>query len=323
MAAPVDIAAAATIIGGSGGVNLHRAKPSRKLGVTLGTVPVVVTGSGGRVGTLLRRAWSAAPSPGLRPIWCGRGQGFDLKWDIGSGPAPDLPPGAVVLHLAAIVAPLSAQDRARALQIGQDVAEACRLSGAVALLAASSAAVYAPSARPAAEEDTPAPVTPNGLSKAKTETALVRACAAAGVRLCRLRIGNVPGADALFGPRPPGSPTLRLDPVPGRDGGPVRSWIGPATLADALARLCRLAADGLLLSEVLNLAQDPPLAMADLLRASGLPWSWGAPNPAVIADAVLSTAQLGRVIPLPPATPRGLMAEVRALAPGLVPGGLP
>jgi nucleoside-diphosphate-sugar epimerase len=258
------------------------------------------------------------------PFWSGRGQGFELQWDIEAQPCPGLPGGAVVLHLAAVVGATTPQERARALRLGAAVAEACRSHGARALLAASSASVYAPSARPAQEHAALAPVTANGRSKAETEAALVRDCAAAGpgqaVPLALLRIGNIPGADALFGPRPAAAPEILLDPVPGREGGPVRSWIGPRMLGRALAQLCRLAAEGPpLLPPVLNLAQDPPLAMADLLDASGLSWSYGPSRPGVVADAVLCTERLRQVCPLPPASPAGLMAELRALAPERLP----
>lgn len=239
-------------------------------------------------------------------------------------PCPGLPRGAVVLHLAAVVGATTPDERARSLRLGSAVAEACRSQAARALLAASSAAVYAPSARPAREHAPPAPVTANGRSKAETEAALLRDCAAEGaapaVPLALLRIGNIPGADALFGPRPADAAPILLDPVPGRDGGPVRSWIGPRMLGRAFAQLCHLAASGpRSLPPVLNLAQDPPLAMADLLAASGLPWSYGPPRAGVVADAVLCTARLREVCPLPPATAEGLMAELRALAPERLP----
>jgi nucleoside-diphosphate-sugar epimerase len=317
----MDIDARATIISKGRGSTTARQGASRKLGVTLGEVRVVITGAGGRIGRLLRRAWAMSPPPGLLPLWSGRGEGFDIPWDIGASAPPRLAPGWVVLHLAARLGPDTPEARAQARLLARAIAEAAAAGGAAALLAASSAAVYAPSARPATEDDAPAPVTANGRLKAATEAALSLACRDAGLRLCHLRIGNVPGADALFGPRAAGSGPIRLDPVPGRDSGPVRSWIGPESLARALAALCRLAgadtgADtGAALPPALNLAQDPPLGMAALLRASGLPWSWAPPTPDVIPDAVMDTARLGRLCPLPRATPAALIAERRRLSP--------
>ncbi len=55
--------------------------------------------------------------------------------------------------------------------------------------------------------------------------------------------------------------------------------------------------------------------MAALLAASGRPWEWGPPNPAVVPDAVLSTARLHRLCPLPPASPAALIADLRRLSP--------
>jgi DNA-binding MarR family transcriptional regulator len=126
-----------------------------------------------------------------------------------------------------------------------------------------------------------------------------------------LRIGNVVGADALLGPRTDGGPVV-LDPVPGRDGGPLRSWIGPVTLARVLAALCRMACEDRLPS-LLNLATAPPLPMADLLDAAGRAWRYGPPNPAVVPAAVLSAERLAALYPLPEARAGGLVAELARL----------
>jgi hypothetical protein len=114
----------------------------------------------------------------------------------------------------------------------------------------------------------------------------------------RLEIGGArPGA------------TVVLDPVPG---GPMRSWIGPVTLAHALAALCRMA----VLPPVLNLAQPGPLRMAALLESAGIDWRYGLPNPATARRATLDTgrasALLGPV--LATACAPSLIAEWRGLA---------
>ncbi len=269
-------------------------------------IPVVVTGFTGRLGGLLRRAWQIVPSAGLAPVWCGRrpGAGADLVWNILDGPAPLLPPGAVILHLAAVLRGDAAALAANAA-MAAPVLAAARQSGARAVLFASTAAVYAPSAVPATEDTPPAPANAYGRAKLAAEMAFL---ASGPVPVSRLRIGNVVGADALLGPRATPGP-LVLDPVPGRAGGPVRSWIGPQTLAQVLAALCHAPS----VPPVLNLAADPPLPMADLLTAAGRDWTWGPPNPAVVPDAILSVARLAARMPLPAATPAALIAELARL----------
>lgn len=276
----------------------------RKLGVSLGVVDVIVTGAGGRLGRLLRAAWQEAPPEGLRPVWTGRGQGFDLAWDLLAGPVPDLPRGGVVLHLAGVLSGPEDALRRNAAMVAPLVA-ACRASGARRLLAVSSAAVYGAGLPGADEDDAPAPVSAYGRAKAEMESlALAAPGLAPNLAATVLRIGNVAGADALLGPRPAGQEIV-LDAVQGRDDGPLRSWIGPRSLARVLAALCRLPA----LPPVLNIACDPPLAMADLLGASGLPWRQGPLNPATIPVATLSTRRLAALVDLPPADATTLAAE--------------
>lgn len=272
----------------------------RKLGVSLGVVDVIVTGAGGRLGRLLRAAWQEAPPEGLRPVWTGRGQGFDLAWDLLADPVPDLPRGGVVLHLAGVLSGPEEALRRNAAMVPPLVA-ACRASGARRLLAVSSAAVYGAGRPDADEGDAPAPVSAYGRAKAEMESLVL---AAPGLTATVLRIGNVAGADALLGPRPAGQEIV-LDAVQGRYGGPLRSWIGARTLARVLAALCRLPA----LPPVLNIACDPPLPMADLLNTSGLPWRQGPVNPATIPVATLSTRRLAALVDLPPADATTLAAE--------------
>jgi hypothetical protein len=107
---------------------------------------------------------------------------------------------------------------------------------------------------------------------------------------------------------------VALDPGP--DGrGPVRSYIGPATLAAALARLAALAAAGTPLPPVLNLAAPVPVAMAALLDAAGIAWT-PRPGPAQSPPrVVMDCRRLTALVRLPPQAglPRTLVAEWRAL----------
>lgn len=271
----------------------------------------MVTGAGGRLGRLLQTAWRTDPSPGLRLHACGRDETTEIQWDMLQAPPPAWPAGAVVLHLAGVVRGSEAALAANAALVAPLV-RACRQNAACGLLFASTAAVYAP--RPEAPDELvpPAPTSAYGQAKARAEEQL--AVQDPGCPVVVLRLGNVVGADALLGPRPAGQP-IRLDPVPRRPGGPLRSWIGPLTLARLVAVLARRLAEGAALPPVLNVAAAPPLAMADLLAASGRDWGYGPANPAVVPVAALDTARLQTLCPVPLATPAGLIAELRQVAP--------
>ncbi|MBK6465783.1 MAG: NAD-dependent epimerase/dehydratase family protein [Rhodobacter sp.] len=281
-----------------GRVNRPSSCIGRKLGVTLGVVDIIVTGAGGKLGRLLRAAWLENPPSGLRPIWSGRSEEFDLAWDILADPTPDLPKGAVVLHLAGLVrGPGTVLQRNAAMV--PPLLRTCRKAAVRRLFLASTASVYAPDPNGAREEDAPAPPGAYGAAKLAAEAMLDAGDMAATI----LRFGNIAGADALLGPRPPGEEIV-LDPVPGHSGGPLRSWIGGRTLAGLLPALVR--AD---LPRILNVACDPPLAMGDLLAASGLRWRYGPPNPDVVPAAVLSTRRLAALVDLPKASPESIAAE--------------
>jgi hypothetical protein len=99
-------------------------------------------------------------------------------------------------------------------------------------------------------------------------------------------------------------PPVTLDPVAGGRG-PVRSYIGPATLAHVLNTLAH-APD---LPAILNIASPGPVAMADLLDAAHIPWTFGPPRAGAIPRVALSTARLEGIVPLPPADPQAMIAE--------------
>lgn len=86
--------------------------------------------------------------------------------------------------------------------------------------------------------------------------------------LCCLRIGNVAGADALLGNGAAlkSGERLRIDSF---DGGatPLRSYIGPHTLAKVL---CELAQNHKTLPDVLNIGVSNPVEMAALAQAAGM-----------------------------------------------------
>ena len=270
---------------------------------------ILVTGANGRIGRILRIAWPQELPAGLQPLWQARGAvpaGW-LRWDMlaeGYG-GPPLP-GGVVLNLAGVTAGPGARLEANG-DLALAACEAARQSGARHVFLASSAAIYGPGeGADLTEERVPRPANPYGLAKARMEQRALDWQAAQGdgaPGLTLLRIGNVLGSDSLIGGliggAKPGHPVV-LDPVPGAAGGPVRSYIGPRSLARVLAQLCVLAASGTALPPILNIAAAPPVAMADLLNAAGLNWRWGPDNPAVVARVVLATGRLQRLVAVPP-----------------------
>ena len=264
-------------------------------------VRVLVLGATGRLGSMLRRHWtSSAEMSGLTPLWQAR-QGrapedgdawvvfdprtdplalaqacaaVDVILDL-SGPVPG--PGRTVESYAATV------------PLAQAVAHGAR---GKPLLWASSSAVYGARAL-CHEDDPPAPLNAYGRAKADAEAVL------AGVPgVCVLRIGNVAGADALLSAALPGRPVVLDRFVDGTT--PVRSYMGPKTLAKSLFQLVMRAGEGGL-PGVMNLSgPGAGVAMADLLNAAALRWR---PCPApetALPRLVLDTGLLTRLVDLPP-----------------------
>jgi nucleoside-diphosphate-sugar epimerase len=204
------------------------------------------------------------------------------------------------------------QNRAIALR----VCEAAARAGARHLLFASSAAVYGSTGdRAAGESAVPRPQGAYGASKLEMERAVMAWRAAAGAQAPQvtvLRIGNVAGADAVTRLASRGG-RQALDRFAGGDG-PVRSYIGPRTLAAVIAALAVRALAGAPLPVVLNVASPGAVALAELMRASGIAFDWRPAPPAAIARVVLDTAALEALVPLAPADPAAMVAEARLLA---------
>lgn len=234
---------------------------------------LIVTGATGRLAGLLRPQWPDA-------IWLARGD----AWPDGRG--------GTILNLAGVTGqgPLEDNVTTAAAAIAEG---ACR--GARVLLM-SSAAVYG--AGDFTEDAIPAPTNAYGASKLAME-------GLAGAATI-LRLGNVAGADALLSRA---GAEVVLDPVPG--GGPVRSYIGPITLARVLATLAHAES----LPRILNIASPPPVAMGALLDAAGIAWRSGPERAGVVPRVGLDVTRLSSILPLPPVTAADIVAEWRQLCP--------
>lgn len=275
---------------------------------------VLVTGSTGQVGRALRAAWATDDGPGMPVLWHGRrdAPSIDVTWDIGSDPAPNLPQGLIVLHLAGVLRGSAAQ-LAENRAMTRAVCQIARNRRALHVFVMSSVAVYRPVAGLITELVTPDPQGDYGRAKrdaeAVAETTLQGPEAPS---LTILRLANLAGADGLLGSCIPGR-SVTLDPIAGQPGGPERSYIGPRALAAVLARLVHLAGQGDALPRIVNLAQPPVVAMADLLAARGQDWHFGRQRLGAIARVAVSTDRLAALLPLPPATPASLIADLDSL----------
>jgi nucleoside-diphosphate-sugar epimerase len=278
---------------------------------------VLITGAAGQLGRMLSAAWADTAQMGFEPIWSVRRQdGSDgFAWDILSGPAPDIAPGAVILHLAGILrgdaAALSA-NKAMAL----DVCAAAKSAGARHVFLASSASVYGSSFQDHAEVQLPVPRSDYGRAKLAMERAALCWAHDAGPiapGVTCLRIGNVLGADALFGHGRAGR-SIALDPVPGQPRGPQRSYIGPAALAKVLADLIGQTLAGQIMPPILNVAAPGALFMADLLDAANAPFNFGPAIEGIIPKVSLATTKLSRMVAVGAADAVAMVADWRRLS---------
>ena len=164
--------------------------------------------------------------------------------------------------------------------------DAATRAGCSRVYLASSAAVYGRAAGPLCEEDPGLDLSPYGQAKRDMERAAEVLAKAAGVALCNLRIGNVAGADAILGGWQPG---FELDRF--ADGEtPRRSYIGPISLAQALAAL--LASSDVPAS--VNVAAPGVVGMDALLDAAGLPWKARPAPPDAVPVVSLCTERLSQ-----------------------------
>lgn len=235
----------------------------------------VLTGASGRVGRMLMRHWLRHPPSGVRIVPQYRSaSGPGLVWSPVDGP-DDLVQwarqqgGVAGLIMLAGVTPGPGKALDGNAALAKAAVSAARAAGVPRLLVASSSAVYgAGKGLPMAETAPTVPVNDYGRAKLVAEAACANA---PDLDLCCMRIGNVAGADMLLMNVPkarPDSP-LRLDRF-ADGGGPVRSYIGPATLARVLESLALQQDD---LPPVLNIGAPQPVAMQDLLDAAQAPYA--------------------------------------------------
>ncbi|WP_162685673.1 NAD-dependent epimerase/dehydratase family protein [Roseovarius amoyensis] len=258
---------------------------------------VVVVGASGTVGRLLVPHWQSTSAPvllqyrGTISPWTG---GKVLKWNPDDG--ADALERWVSSHerascmiVLAGVTPRSGKTLSDNTRIAEACLTAARSVAIPRALVASSSAVYGDYLdRPFSEEDDPHPMNAYGTAKLVMEKECER-LAAPDLQVTCLRIGNVAGADALLsqigtsGDRQP-----VIDQF--NDGGtPLRSYIGPGTLAEVLLKLAHIRDH---LPPILNVGAPVPVQMGELAEAAGLRWC---PRPKPDARLQRITLDCGRL----------------------------
>jgi len=257
---------------------------------------VLVTGSGGRLGRLLRRAARRDGTGAFALAFQSRhppadeSDGDAVTWAPGDALSA-LPRCGTVVALWGRTAGTSAElaENVDLVAIGYAVARAC---GARRLLHLSSAGVYGPGR--AMTEDAPlAPTSDYARAKCAMERAVSRLPSGDGIAHCCLRLANVVGADSL-------APGLRRDAPVGLDrfadgGGPVRSYIAASDLMRVFCGLAALPPETL--PTVLNVAAPAPLGMAALARAAGRDIDWRPAPEEAVQQVTLDTGRLCRLLP--------------------------
>lgn len=175
---------------------------------------------------------------------------------------------------------------------------------------ASSSAVYGPGSQ--LTEDAPlAPVNPYGQSKCQMERDALLV-AKDQIDVTCLRIGNVAGADALLlnAAKATTDAPLQVDQFD-NGGGPVRSYIGAQSLADAILTL---AAHDAQLPTFLNVGTAPPVDMIDLAQAGGTPLALRPAPDNALQDVTLDCTQFEKLTRLPQhaGTPKELVRQWHA-----------
>lgn len=261
-------------------------------GTGVRTKRILVLGSTGRVGRLLRLAWAQQPPKGIEMILQSR-DASGVTWQPGQ-PVPFGPVDAVialwgVTHGDAQALAMNAKLAIEAQRVGAQC-------GAARVLHCSSVAVYAPKDGLLAEADPTAPTNPYGLAKLDMEQALQMAT---GPQHTCLRIGSVAGAESLAASMrrswDEAAETLTLDRF--ADGkGPARSYIAPTDLARVMVTLA-LAEE---LPPVVNVGAPRPIRMETILQAASHSMQWRQAPTGARQFAAMDCGLLATLVPLPP-----------------------
>lgn len=260
----------------------------------------LVIGASGRVGQLISRAWAL---DGAQPCLQHRGAGLDLpgpqmEWHPLSGQALPRKYASMIVLAGAVRGDLGLN-----AQLAEACLKAAEAGGVNHVLLASSSAVYGLGEN--LSESAPThPVNDYGRAKLAAE-AVADTYRARGLSVTSLRIGNVAGADALLAGILPGK-QVKIDQF-GDGKGPIRSYIGPQSLARLLAVLLEKP-----LPPVLNIASPCPVYMADLALAADADWAYQPAPPTAHQRITLDCALVSRLYSFGESSAADMVAEWNA-----------
>ena len=260
--------------------------------------PVLVLGSTGQLGTLLRHHWRDRQDV----TWQARRQTAApvLDWsaqDDLTDLTRRLKRTRAVVALWGVVAG-SAAPLGDNTELALRAIAIARATGADRVLHCSSAAVYRPGPDPLAETAIPAPINAYGQAKLDMEQAIAaeQRRDATGPQSIVMRIGNVIGADSLSRAMAQASrdgTAVTLDRF-ANGTGPRRSFLSMAGLARSIAWLVDCPSNAL--PGVINLAATRATDMADLVRHAGLDLAWRKAPATAVPLVELDTSRLLRCI---------------------------
>ncbi len=215
----------------------------------------------------------------------------ELIWSPGDK-TPEIGPVAAVVALWGVT-PGPGRDLADNTRLAVSAMDLGAALGVDAVVHCSTAAVYSPSAEPLKETVSPAPASAYGQAKLEMEQAIAAHRKSGGPRQIVMRIGNVAGADSLFGNLQMAG-QITLDRF--SDGlGPSRSYIAPGDLVHVIESLVRSPdAEG-----VFNVSAPKPTAMAEIAGVCKATVNWRDAPDSAVQFVWLDTARLGSVVSLP------------------------
>jgi UDP-glucose 4-epimerase len=254
----------------------------------------LVTGSGGRLGKLLRAAASDVNDLSTRFVFQSSGDKADVQWSPGTS-TETLPRCDAIIALWGVTSGTEAE-LSQNVSLVQTGVELARDLGATRMIHLSSAAVYGPGqlmdeAHPTGQTGA------YGQAKCAMEAEIERQSSDTDIRHLCLRLANVVGADSLA-PALANDRPAKMDRFVMPDGsysGPLRSYIGASDLLTVFDELLSMSLDRW--PDVLNVATPTRLTMDALLTSAGKPLEW-TPAPATATfEATLDVSRLVQLLP--------------------------
>ncbi|SMX26151.1 NAD dependent epimerase/dehydratase family protein [Pelagimonas phthalicica] len=258
-------------------------------------IRTLVLGASGKIGRMLRASWTLKPPQDIEFIYVYRNDPPEeggIVWTPEES-CENLPDIDVILALWGAT-PSNGSALNANVSLAHSALKLALAKGARKVLHCSSAAVYAPQGHVLSEEDAGEAANAYGQSKLEMERA-IQAWDQENpgkIENVMLRIGNVAGAESLFGNMTPGGEVF-LDRFPNGKG-PERSYIAPPDLGQVIADLIRAKT----VTGPINVASPEPVEMAELAVAAGCHVTWKPAPGNAVQSVVLDTRRLQAICDL-------------------------